>query len=71
MKRTKKRLSLSQETIRPLERATLREAHGAVIRSFSICTPCPPPTGQTMCKSCFNSDCCLATQQDPTLCVIG
>lgn len=70
VKNVKKTLSLSRETIRPLEQAELRDAHGAVIASRSICNPCPPPTGLSYCKSCFNSDCCLATQQDPDLCVI-
>ena len=71
MNRIKKALALSRETIRPLTDITLRDVHGAVIASRSICNPCPPPTGLSQCKSCFNSDCCLATVQDPTLCVIG
>ncbi len=65
MKRIKKGLALSRETIRPLADTTLRDVRGAMIASVSICNPCPS-VAQTNCTSCPSygphSYCCLSSE---------
>jgi hypothetical protein len=68
MKRIKKPLSLARETIRPLARVVLSGAAGAAQDTSGCSTAqrCNQSTG----TGCYTrlTDCCLATQQNPTLC---
>lgn len=64
MKKTqRKKLALNATTVRTLQTQELTDAHGALVDTRT-CRFCPAPTATASCKnsvcnSCYNSDCCL------------
>lgn len=69
MKKTqRKKLALEATTVRTLATQQLDDVHGA-LRNTRSCGGCPAPLPLTqascscgvnsVCNSCFNSDCCL------------
>ena len=63
MKPTKKKLLLSRETLRPLASATLAGVHGGM-QNLPTRTCFCTVSCQTVCSSCFDTDCCLVKPGD-------
>jgi hypothetical protein len=66
-----KKLKLSKETLRALAPRDLDRAHGA-LRDTRTCQYCFPTVYtcscvNSVCNSCYNTDCCLADTE--TMCV--